>query len=390
MSQYRTQNRVVLAKVETSSGTDASPAVGSDAFKCIGPAWSGGPESIANDQEVTGALDTGGPIVGGGGASFSAQVNVKGPGTAGEAPEFGALLRSAGLAQTLTAADVTGTAQAGGAATITLASGASAVNDAYAGMVIETTAGTGSGQTRVIHDYVGGTKVASVFPDWSTQPDATTTYAIRANALYVPASTSLKTVSLYDYMRRSDGGNARLRKLLGAASSMTATLPVRGIPTFDFQLQGKFVTPTDVSDPGNPTLDTTVARPVMAVDCSLGGTATKFNQVTFDLGNQVAQADDPSDDYGIDVAGIVRRTITGRINPPLDLLSVRNVWQDFLDGTERKLWISWGSVAGNRVSILFPRVRFTGQENEDVNGFGHEGIPFAALGEDSGIYICFW
>ena len=42
------------------------------------------------------------------------------------------------------------------------------------GFVVETTSGTGSGQTRVITAYNTTSKVASVYPNWTTPPDATT------------------------------------------------------------------------------------------------------------------------------------------------------------------------------------------------------------------------
>ena len=42
---------------------------------------------------------------------------------------------------------------------------------------------------------------------------------------------------------------------------------------------------------------------------------------------------------------------------------------------------------GNRVSFYCPAIHYTGEEEEDVNGFAHEGIPFAATGQDTGLYI---
>lgn len=80
----------------------------------------------------------------------------------------------------------TGTAQAGAAGTITLDSGASAIDDFYVGCIVKTTGGTGGGggsgslgnQARVITDYVGSTKVATIEPNWETNPGATTTFAI--------------------------------------------------------------------------------------------------------------------------------------------------------------------------------------------------------------------
>ena len=74
------------------------------------------------------------------------------------------------------------TAQAGGSATITLDSGASATDDIFNGATITTTGGTGSGQTRVISDYVGSSKVATVSVAWATQPASDTTFTITSQA----------------------------------------------------------------------------------------------------------------------------------------------------------------------------------------------------------------
>src|SRR3990167_1736705 len=69
------------------------------------------------------------------------------------------------------------TAQAGAASEITLDASASAVDDFYNDMVVYLTGGTGVGQARLISDYAGATKVATIVPNWVTNPDATTTFA---------------------------------------------------------------------------------------------------------------------------------------------------------------------------------------------------------------------
>ena len=70
------------------------------------------------------------------------------------------------------------TAQAGASATITLDSSASATDDIFNGATITTTGGTGSGQTRIISDYVGSSKVATVSVAWDTNPSSDTTFTI--------------------------------------------------------------------------------------------------------------------------------------------------------------------------------------------------------------------
>lgn len=81
-----------------------------------------------------------------------------------------------------------GTAQAGAATTITLASGDSATNSIYNGERILLTGGTGAGQSRVITGYVGSTKVATVARAWTTNPDGTSTYEIQS------AGANLETI----------------------------------------------------------------------------------------------------------------------------------------------------------------------------------------------------
>jgi hypothetical protein len=71
-----------------------------------------------------------------------------------------------------------GTAQAGGASTITLRAGAGAADDLYKDEVVFITGGTGAGQTNRVTGYVGSTKVATVETAWVTQPDATSTYVV--------------------------------------------------------------------------------------------------------------------------------------------------------------------------------------------------------------------
>ncbi len=73
----------------------------------------------------------------------------------------------------------TGTAESGGASIIVLQSGeVGAANDQYNGWVIEIDGGTGEGQCRLITDYIGGARQATVAEAWTTDPDDTSTYKL--------------------------------------------------------------------------------------------------------------------------------------------------------------------------------------------------------------------
>ena len=75
----------------------------------------------------------------------------------------------------------TGTATAGGANTITLAVGTTGISTTYQ---IAITGGTGSGQSRLVSNWVAGTRVATVSVAWGTQPDNTSTYAYSNGGTY--------------------------------------------------------------------------------------------------------------------------------------------------------------------------------------------------------------
>jgi hypothetical protein len=70
-----------------------------------------------------------------------------------------------------------GQATAGGAATITFDATASTTADLYKNNFVAITGGTGAGQTRLIGAYSAG-RVATVIPNWTTNPDATSIYQV--------------------------------------------------------------------------------------------------------------------------------------------------------------------------------------------------------------------
>jgi hypothetical protein len=99
-----------------------------------------------------------------------------------------------------------GAAQAGSATTITLKSTASATNDIYNGMYVTITSGPGVGEIRIIEDYVGSTKVATVTPAWTTQPTSASNYQI----------TTWTTESVNQYVNANPQGRARIVQYVSA------------------------------------------------------------------------------------------------------------------------------------------------------------------------------
>lgn len=387
MSDFLTRNRLVLAKVETTPGTDATPVPTTDAVLVEEPRGTPNLE-LEQTDEVTGSLDHSQSIVGGGYAEHTARFFAKGSGTPGTVPECDAYLRGAAMGETTLAADSTGTAQAGATGSITLAAGAPSSD--LTGFVVATTGGTGDGQTRVITGYDTGTKVASVYPDWSTPPDATTNYTVYAGNLYVPVSEGLEDITHYIYKKNSGSGNAILEKLVGGAVSLSFAVQTRQTGKFTVTVRGKLTAPADVANPTGAVFDATRPRPLRDADAYLGGNVVCFRNFTLDWGNELIQGDCPGEEFGYEAARVLDRRLTGRINPKLVTLSSRNAFADMVAGTTKKLWLNWGESAGNRVSMFLPAIAYTGKEDDDLDGLSADGLPFEATGIDSGIYLLFY
>lgn len=386
-ADFLTRNRLVLAKAEVTSGTDAGPTPAADAVLVEEPRGNPNME-LEQTDEVTGSLDKTQSIVGGGYMERTQRFFAKGSGVPGTAPEVAPYLQAAALGQTLLAADSAGTAQAAAVGTITLAAGAPATD--LTGFVIDTLTGTGLGQSRVITAYNTGTKVATIYPNWTVNPDATTTYAVRAGAMYVPVSTALKTITDYLYKKNSASGNAVLLPLVGAAANLAFSIKTRGTGKFTATLRGKLLDPVDVANPTGAVFDAVRPRPLANADAYLGGSVVCFRDFTLDFGNQIIQSDCPGEKYGFESARVTMRKPTGRINPQLVTLSQKNNFALMVAGTTQKLWLRWGETLGNKVSMYIPSLSFTSQEDDDLDGITADGLPFEANGADSWVYMTFY
>lgn len=91
-----------------------------------------------------------------------------------------------------------GTATAGGAATITIQTALGA-NSRGVGCIVVLVAGTGAGQAGIVTNYVDSTKVVTVGRNWVTNPDSTTVYVILpCDAPKVDANLKVTGVVLVD------------------------------------------------------------------------------------------------------------------------------------------------------------------------------------------------
>jgi hypothetical protein len=168
-----------------------------------------------------------------------------GSGVAATAPRFSPLLQAAGM-NLSSFAELTGTATAGGANTLTLAdlNTNNPASGAYVGFPIEITSGTGLGHKGIIVAHDGATRIVTVVPTTDTfVPGANSQYKINALSLLQPisvfgANSSATLVAVKD---------KNVHRIEGFRGSPALNAPLNQYGTFTITGVGRYVTPTPKS-----------------------------------------------------------------------------------------------------------------------------------------------
>jgi len=98
-----TRRKLLLAKIESTYGTDPTPAASTDAVMVEDLTWSNEGLKMIERPAVRPSIGALQQVYGGRLVTLAFNVEVKGSGTAGTAPEVGQLLRACGLAETIVA-----------------------------------------------------------------------------------------------------------------------------------------------------------------------------------------------------------------------------------------------------------------------------------------------
>jgi hypothetical protein len=210
-------------------------------------------------------------------------------------------------------------AQAGTSTTITLDSGASATNSLYNGLAVSIIGGTGAGQGgRIVTGYVGSTKVGTVTPAWTTNPDSTSVFAL------VPATTDVESWLLTAVTAAAAGVPDVNAKNINnvSASSVTAIGAYIGNATAAIVVNGSgFVTYSNSAPPTTAAIATGVWQDATAGDFTTAGSIGKS---LFTSGNAPGAAS------GIAIVGSNMGTTTSTI--PTAAQNATAVWQDATSG----------------------------------------------------------
>lgn len=373
-----TRKRLILAKTEATYGTDSSPA-GTDAILVKELEITPIEADVVSRDLIRPYLGNSDQLLANTRVSITFQVELAGSGTAATAPRFSSLLKACGMAETTTAAAITGTAQAGSAGSITLAAAASATDDIYNGMIITITGGTGSGGVGVITDYVGSTKVATVQKSTATfTPGASSTYSIAANVGYKPVSASFDSASIYF---NNDGV---LHVITGARGTFVLNAEVGEIPTIEFTMLGIYNAPTDTAAPA--TTYTNQATPLIfkagsTTAFSILGYSGCLMSLELDMANETVYRELVGCDKSVI---ITNRAVEGTCMIEAPTIAQKDFFTIANEDTTGILTMLHGTTAGNRVTLLAPKVDIGNPSYEDSDGIQMLSLPFAAIPTSAG------
>jgi hypothetical protein len=330
----------------------------------------------ADDPTATGSIWKNRRIYLGQTGTAGATFPLRGPGTTMPAANiwpFGKVAQSAGFAEVRTAADITGTFQAGSTTTsVVLAAGASATDDIYVGMPISfTAAGTGFRSVTLITDYDGATKTAKL-AETIVAPSAGTAYTIKKSLTYqlgtLTTAPPLLSISIWRDKKRYDYKDWR-------PTAFSLDMPVTNdansvFPSGDFSGRGK---PAGVADATSPVLPSSILN-VQPAPCrggkfvfdqvKLGHQSMRF-AIAIDLGAPSNQ----NQDEGQDSYQITSGTRT--ISLDLNQMNITDLDIDSLvaNQTVFPIMSTWGLGSGNNWGVVLPNNVADPLNPGDRNGF---------------------
>lgn len=331
----------------------------------------------AEDPTLTGSVWTRPPAYLGATASIPFTYSVRGPGPGGLTADnwvFGRVLQAMGFAEIVTAAAITGTAQANAdQSAIVLAAGSSAVDDFYLGMPIQHSglgAATGFKDYAAIYDYDGATKKALI-ADTATSAIAAGTYTIPPHLLYLlgtGANLPLLSVSVwrdqlrYDYF---DCTVASLARAIPVANQQNTELP-----TLTATLVGREVNQEPVADPAPTPSDTLLLPPPPAKNGKFTFNKARIGHANLgiDFSNETGYQPNQNNFDGQEAAELLSgtRSVTLDINQsdrPATLRALRE------NQTSIPIASIYGLGVGNRFVDLLPSVVLHPFSPTDRNGF---------------------
>jgi hypothetical protein len=382
MSRY-TRKRLILAKTESSYGTDAAPAAADDAI-LVSEITSAFEPNNVDRALIRPYFGNSEQLVGTRSVRLGYMVEFVGAGPAGGAPAWAHLLEACAM-EGAAASPVTITA-----ATISAAAADNSFNDSGSGFV---SAGFAVGMAVTVSGFTGNTANNGTFivttaaagkltiggadGDVIVDDAAGESVTITAAARYdlLPITDDVPSLTQYYYR---DG---TLRKALGSRGNATLRLNAGEMPVLAFEFRGKdgglaaatlptdadfgaFITPQIPTDAN--TLDLVLGGTISTTGAVAitGGTAIPSLGMEVNLGNNTPLV--PL--IGEESVDVVDRAVVATVRLSLSAAQEVTRQQAVLGATLSSVGLIHGTAGGSRVALWLPFAQFTNPTEEDFNG----------------------
>lgn len=396
----RGRKKILLAKLESVEGEDASPDPASDAI--IVNSLEAQPQAaLLASRELRGIRDEGEFDIGGMSFQLAMTMNMKPGPNGGTPPEIDPILQICGLERALKPA-ISGNATGGtagssvGPATVTVNRAVDTDFPAADGALVGQPIIIGFLPTPVVANIisylvVGNTVTIGI---GKVLPSAPTSQSVDIpdHVLYKPREDDDPSATLHVYV---DGVRWRF---LGARGTFDLALTAGGKVDLNATITALFQDKTDVA---LPTPAYQHVRPgiwrdgIMTVD----SLRAAVRQMTINPNNSVVLPGDPNAQEGFIPPMIPARDIQGQINPKATLVATRDIFGDFRAGTKRALSALVPGVAQPQhyTSIVMPTIKYRDNQMGDDGELVDEVAPFSALNDFSetpergeALYIAFF
>jgi hypothetical protein len=375
------RNSFILAKTETTYGTDPTPTA-SDAVKIVSLEVNPITGTRIERNLIKGFLGADRAPLANEHVAVTVTFEWSGSGTAAIPPRFAPLLLASGMNETL-GAEITGSATAGGAGTLTLAdlSGSNPPTDAYLGFPIEITSGTGAGNKGIIIAHNGSTREVTVLPTTAAfTAAAASAYKISARSVYQPISTfgndsSATLVCVKD---------SNVHRIVGFRGSPAVNAPLNEYGTFTITGVGRYATPTAKSSETftyGAQAEPVPVTPTHTKSLQFQGFGPCSEGFSFDWANSVS--------FRSLIGCAPSARITDRPNPNGTLnienpaVATKNYFNSAADNTgasDGAFVVQQGTASGNSSILFMPKTQISGDISfADSDGIDMMNIPFTAL-----------
>lgn len=388
---------IVAVKAESTEGTYAAPGSASDGYiQVLNDGFEIVPAKELLEREVlTSSIGKVTPRTGLKSVTASLPVEVKGFGTEGTAPEYGALLEAClGAKHSITT--TTTTKAAGNTQTVLQIEDADISKFAVGDIVIVKQTGEHRVHAVTARTTGAGTATITVLPGRASGSFANSV-VVSKSTTYYPANASHPSISVSIWL-----ANQILQKAMGCrpVSLGIENFTTGQLASFNFGLEGLTFDEIDDAADHTPTYGTALPPIILNACLYQDGVDVRINEFTLNVENELGFITSTCSSTGRDSSRMTSRSVTGSFNPYKDDTSVTN-FTKFNNNTAFSLFISAhnpSAVAGeiemgSAVGIYLPNCITTEHSIGDQDGILTDVETFTASrgtdGNTNEVYIGF-